>query len=104
MAPINEAGTGGYVVGDMGSTNNVDTLKNIWFDENEAWEGIDEVCIVTTHPSLLLHLPLFLFHCITHRGAHRRVPPDPPLQTPQCSPATPAIPGLFCKVVHTPMC
>jgi len=43
MAPINEAGTGGYVVGDMGSTNNVDTLKNIWFDENEAWEGIDEI-------------------------------------------------------------
>jgi len=43
MAPINEAGTGGYAVGDMGSTNNVDTLKNIWYDDTEAWEGIDEV-------------------------------------------------------------
>jgi len=43
MAPINEAETGGYAVGDMGSTNNVDTLKNIWFDDTEAWEGIDEV-------------------------------------------------------------
>lgn len=42
MAAINEEGYGGPV-GDMGSTNNVDTLKNIWFDDTEAWEGIDEV-------------------------------------------------------------
>jgi hypothetical protein len=33
----------GYAVGDEGSTNNVDTLKNIWLDQDEAWEGIDEV-------------------------------------------------------------
>lgn len=45
MAPINEAETGGYAVGDDGSTNNVDTLKNIWFDDTEAWEGIDEVLL-----------------------------------------------------------
>jgi len=43
QAAINEAMTGGYAVGDMGSTNNVDTLKNIWFDDTEAWEGIDEI-------------------------------------------------------------
>jgi hypothetical protein len=42
MAAINEEGYGGPV-GDMGSTNNVDTLKNIWFDDTEAWEGIDEI-------------------------------------------------------------
>ena len=42
MAAINEEGYGGPV-GEMGSTNNVDTLKNIWFDDTEAWEGIDEV-------------------------------------------------------------
>lgn len=27
----------------MGSTNNVDTLKNIWFDDEEAWEGINDI-------------------------------------------------------------
>jgi hypothetical protein len=30
----------------------VDTLKNIWFDENEAWEGINDVRLVA-----LLSLP-----------------------------------------------
>jgi hypothetical protein len=43
QSAIMAAGTGGYVVGDDGSTNNVDTLKNIWFDDNEAWEGINDV-------------------------------------------------------------
>ena len=43
QSAIVAAGTGGYVVGDDGSTNNVDTLKNIWFDDNEAWEGINDV-------------------------------------------------------------
>ena len=56
QAAINEAMTGGYAVGDMGSTNNVDTLKNIWFDDTEAWEGIDEVRhTLTTKLSIYAH-------------------------------------------------
>ena len=35
--------TSGYAVGEDGSTNNAETLKNIWFDTDQAWDGIDEV-------------------------------------------------------------
>lgn len=57
MAAINEEGYGGPV-GDMGSTNNVDTLKNIWFDDTEAWEGIDEVIVFWLNCLCLLSLHL----------------------------------------------
>ena len=74
MAAINAAGTGGYAVGDMGSTNNVDTLKNIWFDDQEAWEGINDVSIpftsITLPPAVrscplpvVPHLLLYVLQC-----------------------------------------
>jgi hypothetical protein len=102
MAPINEAGTGGYVVGDMGSTNNVDTLKNIWFDENEAWEGIDEVCIVTTHPSPTapptLPLPLHNSPRCASPCTPRPSPPNPAMLP--CNPCNTRVVLQGCAHTH----